>query len=159
MQIQKYYSTLIWCSIALIIGLKRHFGIFAFVFACVLLFSIVKFIKHAIFKDNEKKQSFINVVFWSLSLVIIITKHTVVHFQVRDIADSISDQVLYYYSEHGDYPPDLESLTVNKKDLDKIDVFYTRDKSEAYLMYLVTWTIRDLYKFNFKTKKWDYLSP
>lgn len=158
MQIKQYISTFIWCSVALIIGLQNHFGIFAVLLFFVFLFSLFKVIKHVFFKNSNKNQELIRLSLWGACLVIVVTKHIIIHSQARDIADSISDQVLLYYSKHGSYPSSLEGLSINKKDLDKIDFFYKNDKSGVYLVYLVTWTIKDFYQFNFETKNWDYLS-
>ena len=158
MKIEAYCSTLIWCSIGLVIGLQKHLGVFAIVLLFILFYSVFRFFKYVAYKDPRKKQAFISLGLWSLCVVIVVAKHTVVHFQVRNMAESLSAQVLHYYSQHGDYPKNIESLSIKIKGLDKVKVIYNKHQGKPFLAYPVTWIGFDLYEFNFETKKWDYLS-
>ena len=149
-------KTIILCLVTLLLTFPKLGG---FILGFVLLFlvpSLLKSLYFIIIKNKERKQRTIQTLLWTVTCSIIIIHHVYLHKTTQNFAIKVSNSVLSYKQERGNYPESYEVLGFDKKIMREYRLYYSYKDKTPYLFYPATWIPFDTYIFNFETHRWDY---
>lgn len=149
-------QTITLCLAVLWITFPKHGGFMLGWFFLFLIPSSLKSLYFIFIKNKERKQRIIQTLLWAVTCTTIIIHHVYLYKSTQTFAGKVSQAVVAYHQENGEYPASYKILGFNKQTMREFGLHYSYKDKTPFLFYRATWIAYSTYTFDFKDNKWTY---
>lgn len=160
MNMPKIKKAVVGCAIMLLVTMPTHAG-FILVFYIPFIVIATLWNTYLIYtKPTQRRVRLIKVALWLVCFNIVFTSHAYRHTETRTAANQIIEKIEQFHTLNNRYPVNLDEVGITRRELrDKLGMaVYRAADNDPSLFYAVTYMIYDTYRYNFKTKRWEYQS-
>jgi hypothetical protein len=152
-------GTIIAAGIATLVLSQRHLGFMVALAAFILLPWIIASIWISIANPQKRSLQAAKVAIWLLSMGVVIGVHYFIASQTRVSAQEVVDAVANYYTSHGTYPEDLQSIGYTKDKIRSMvgmgGYVFERDR-QPYFFYASTYVPFEVDRYDFSKHEWTH---